>query len=229
MMEGQHMTTDSRAWPELLALGTPRRFERRAEIFAEGDEASAAWFIEAGRVERYVLDAQSGTSARSWVAAGGQLVGLEEILSRRPRATHARAVSMVDAVELPAEVVAEALTRSPELAHFLLLDLSRASLQALAWGRTMSFASVEARLADIIDELRQGERVRRLPTVASLAEIVGTSTRSVERVLRRWSDAGWVRRQGRDLALLATNELRERAASFAIRSAAALPARSCVQ
>ncbi len=205
-----------REWQQLLANGVSRQLVDGQELFAEDDEADVAYWVQGGTLERYVLDGRQGLRARSWIIGEGQLAGLEELVTGGPRLTSARALGLCTIVELPGAMLLDLLESTPASRRLLLATLGRSSLHAVAWARSMSFSTVEQRLAALVCDLlaasRQQEgalRVRRLPTIPRLADVVGTSTRSIERVLGRWSDAGWVRRRRRDLLVLAPELLAE--------------------
>lgn len=182
-------------------------------IFAEEDPAAHAYLILTGQAERFVYDPQHGLQARTQLLAAGACLGLEELLCASPRETNARALTTVRARRLSLTELLDAMRDHEGARRAVLSELGRTHARTVQWGREMAFANIEQRIARYLVEHAQhhqalGLCVSQVATLESIAQVVGASPRSVQRVFGRWRQSGWIARLGPHLQLLAPRQLR---------------------
>lgn len=101
-----------------------RRLQRGTEIFAAGDECEGLYLVVDGLVKLYARGPQGQEKIIEVVGEGG-CVTEALLFNDQPYNVNAAALSDVQLVEVPREVLMMELNRNPELALRFITDLSR--------------------------------------------------------------------------------------------------------
>lgn len=181
-----------------------------AAVFHQGDPADAVYAIVGG-TGRIQVGAPDQNSKRLMVEVlrAGEVFGELGVIDAGRRTADAVADGPVRLVRIPAVLFLAVLSDTPRLgvnlAHLLAARLRR----TFALYQDASFETVETRLARQVLYLaeRDGRRTEQGVRLAGqlrqtdLADLLGTTTRSVITVLNAWRSRGWVSYDG-DKALL---------------------------
>lgn len=108
----------------IAAASCVRRLQRGTEIFAAGEECEGLFLVVDGLVKLYAKGHQGHEKIIEVVGEGG-CVAEALMFNRQPCSVHAAALSDVQLVEVPREVLMKELNRNPELALRFITDLSR--------------------------------------------------------------------------------------------------------
>ncbi len=193
----------------------PRRYGRGDVLFHRGDDSSAAHVLLEGLVKMSALTGD-GREVVFGIAGPGTVIGEIAALTRRPRLVGVRALEPVDSLALPAEVLREAVRRSPALA-LLLLDLAARRLAAADEQRLeLAGLDVLARVArrllalagDPQHSLEGGIVLELLPSQEELASWVAASREAVNRALSQLRDLDCVSVDGRRAVVVDVDALR---------------------
>ncbi len=184
--------------------------KRLDQIFRMGDAADAVFAITAGagRVHLGVTD-EDGKRLMVEVLQAGEVFGEIGVLQAGLRTTDAFAEGAVTLQRIPAAVFRDVLSDTPQLGRNLSLLLAERLRRTFSLFQAASFETVEQRLARQVIYLaeRHGRRTERGIRLTGqlrqpdLADLLGTTTRSVITVLNAWRAREWVSYDG-DKALL---------------------------
>lgn len=189
-----------RAWQRLFAEGAlgPRvTFEDRDEVFAKGAAADAAWFLAEGAVE-ILQPGQDGGSVVVKLLVAPTLFGLIEALGdERETLESVRALGDITCARMERRRLHEIVAREGEATVECLRDVCRAFCVAARF-EPSRLSSVDALLANALlayvdacgEPWDGGVRLRVKRTQADLAQAIGASERSVNKLLSSWKSEG---------------------------------------
>jgi CRP-like cAMP-binding protein len=200
--------------PELTYAGIGARGSlgpnERDIIFRQGTPSDAVYAITggAGRVRVGVPD-QTGKRLMVEVLRQGDVFGEIGVIEASTRTADAYAEGPVRLVRIPRDAFLAVLADTPRLGLNLAQLLASRLRRTFTLFQDASFETVEARLARQVLYLadrdgRRSDRGRALAgqlRQADLADLLGTTTRSVISILNAWRSQGWVSYDG-DKALL---------------------------
>ena len=179
-------------------------------IFHQGDLADAVYAVTGGpgRVHLGVTD-EDGKRLMVEVLQAGDVFGEIGVILGGPRTTDAFAEGAVTIQRIPAAIFLEVLAEVPQLGQRLSTMLATRLRRTFSLFQAASFETVEQRLARQVLYLaerhgRRNEHGIRLSgqlRQTALADLLGTTTRSVITVLNAWRAREWVSYDG-DKALL---------------------------
>lgn len=194
---------------ERLALSARlRRLKRGEFVCRSGDPAGSLFVVVSGRVSISRSGWEGGRRSTEFMAAG-DVFGLPALASLTyPNDIQARAPSLVAALPKP-EVLA-LVHRVPVLARTILEALA-ARLTFLETMLVLAGQPAGRRLASTLVYLRE-KFGRDVPlSRAEVAEMAGIAPETAMRLLRRFEDAGWVRRRPGGVAVVDEAALRREA------------------
>jgi CRP/FNR family transcriptional regulator, cyclic AMP receptor protein len=177
------------------------RYDRGEMIFREGEPAERLFMISDGQVK---LSTESAAGAEHIIAmlGPGQIFGELAVIDRGPRAMNARAMGRTTALGLPSEIFWTMLESRPALARRLLELMARRLRRADQTSQDLVFFDAVTRLARKLLELAEdyGEptgaadqiQLRVRLTQAEMAQMIGLSRSSVNRLIASFVDRGWL-------------------------------------
>lgn len=170
-------------------------------IFMEGDAGDAVYAITGGegRVKIHSVSRNS-KALLAQVFGVGEIFGEIAVIDGKTRTAQATAEGRVQLVRIPGSVFLNALTTQPEVGAGLCRALSERLRRTYALLEDTTFESVEVRFARQVLYLarvgsRQTEQGLRLIgrfRQSDLADLLGTTTRSIITILNAWRAAGVV-------------------------------------
>jgi CRP/FNR family cyclic AMP-dependent transcriptional regulator len=201
-----------------LASRTRRRqYRRNASVFHEGDPGETLYVIVSGRVniQTHAAGEQPVHLARR---GPGEVFGELALIDGKPRMADAVAIESTDVLVLERSDFLRCVEASPRMALSVLACLADRLRQAAEHLESHQCQDVLGRVSGAI--LRQmearagqdssgGVRLGARLSQRQLAEEIGTTRESVNRVLRRLKQVGAIRVEGRDLIVLDAGKLRQ--------------------
>ena len=187
------------------------RFRPGEVIFYEGEQPSGVYVCCTGKVKIY-KSSRGGQQLLLRFESPGDLVGHISLLANWPYADNAEAmeesvVSMVDE-----ETFRRFLLKHSQAAYSLLREVSKDVRRGEARARDIAFKPARARLA--------GTLVRHIPSPTpknpvvsalkrkDLAEMSGLTIETTVRLLKDFETKGYIRREGKEIALINFEKLR---------------------
>lgn len=197
----------------------PVHAERGAVLFAEGDPGDRLYILLSGKVKlsRRSRDGREGLMA---LLGTGDHFGEFELLDGGPRVVGATVVSDARLAVLPKRVLDRWVAHHPYVAEQLLRVIARGIRGHRAAVDDRLFSDVPGRVAGRILQLAQrfgvaedgATRVVHDLTQSELAQFVGASRESVNKVLAEYAGRGWLRLEHKCVVILDNAPLARRAA-----------------
>jgi CRP/FNR family cyclic AMP-dependent transcriptional regulator len=180
----------------LGSILTKRKAQRGSTIFRKGDAGTELIVVHSGTV-KISAPAADGREAVLNVIHEGEIFGEIALLDGRPRTADAIAMTDCDLMVIERREFIALVRQQPEFAlkliEILCARLRRTSEQV----EDMMFLDLRTRLAKVILRLADeagGASPRKIPvTQREISQIIGTSRESVNKQLRSWARAGWIR------------------------------------
>lgn len=189
-------------------------------LFFEGNFPLGLFCISAGTFKVYKLSAE-GKEQIIRFARPGDFVGYHSLIADEPYDVTAEAVEEASVCFIPKREFLELLDQQPTLSKALMqalcqeLGLAQERLQAMA------HKSVRERLAETLLMLHESFQPRdseeeidealiyvKLPR-EDIANVAGSSTETIIRLLSEFKDAGWVELKGKHIRLTDTRALQK--------------------
>lgn len=203
-----------------LGKAAVRRRVRRAEIvYAAGGPGDAAYLIRRGRVKVSRLSSD-GREITLCLYHPGELFGEESLVLETERVCQAQALEECSLLALPQPMLLQLMRAEAAFAVELARLMGQRREQAEDQIVDLAFRDVGARLARLLITLaaRQGSAREHGPTVLNtrlthqeLANCVGTTRETLTLTIDRFRADGWIRFEGRMIALCDAEALRGRA------------------
>jgi len=193
--------------PDLAAEHRPHAVPRRQLLYAEGDEPTRLYFVEAGRVKTSKTTA-AGKELITGFYQAGEFFGYQALLERGPYHDTAVAVEASTLRYIPADEFYDLLLRNAEVSQQfirLLAGRERAREQQLV---ELAYHSLRRRVADTLLRLHEPAGAPIQLTREDLAAVVGTAPESLSRTLSEFRQAGLLELTASGIRLLQPEGLR---------------------
>jgi CRP/FNR family transcriptional regulator, cyclic AMP receptor protein len=185
-----------------VAAGTrSRRFRRGEVIFHVGDPGDALFIIVSGEV-KISLPSEGGDEAILVRLARGDVFGELALLDGAPRSATATALTAVETVVLPRDKFRDLIANEPVVRDALLASLAAELRRLTTHVEELHFLDITGRLAACLARLATDGGIA-LPdgavqlktslTQGDLASMVGSTRQSVNKLLRQFTDDGYLR------------------------------------
>lgn len=197
-----------------------RNYTSGSSVVHAEDPAGGHFFIVAEGEVAVVVETAEGKETVLATLQPGDFFGEMSLLDEAPRAASARAVHSTRLMLLRREEFRRHLREFPQMAFALLVEMNRRLRQSNRRVMGLSYRSMQARVAAAVLGLMEEKGVRQRdegcmrvlirnrPTQRFLAEMAGTTRESVSRTLAAWGRKGLLRAKGRDLFILAEDEIK---------------------
>jgi len=176
------------------------RYGRADVIFREGEPAERLFLIDSGTV-KLSISSPSGHELLIGVLGRGQIFGELEVIDRGPRAMDARAMDTSRVYALDSDMFWTLLENRPALARRLLELMARRLRRADQTSQDLVFFDAPTRLARKLLQLAEehgepedGEAVRVTVRVTQeeLAQMIGVTRESANRLVSSFAGRGWI-------------------------------------
>lgn len=213
-------TTDPGYLAALTPHLTPVHFSRRERIYSEGDGGSAVYILISGKVG---LSTRAANGRHHMLAILGpsEMFGELPIFDPGPHTASATALTDVDAVSLHRDVFRSWVAHRPEITERLLRVMARRLRRTDEDLTDLVFIDTGARVAKQLLRLAQrfgvqengAMRLTHDLTQGEIAQLVGASRETVNKVLTDFTQHGWIRLQGHSMVILEAEPLVHRSLS----------------
>lgn len=196
----------------------PVQFSRRQTIYAEGEPGDRLFIITAGKVKigRRFPD---GRVHLLTIVGPSDVLGELSTFDPGRRSCTATAITDVQAVEMDHGVLRAWIADRPEVAERLLRVLARRMRRSQDDLSDLIFSDAGARLSKQLLRLAQrfgiqedgALRVTHDLTQEELAQLVGSSRETVNKLLTEFTQRGWIRLDGKGVLIIDCERLARRA------------------
>lgn len=192
---------------------------RRGEVlFVEGDEGDRLYIITEGKI-KLGHSSEDGRESLLAILGPGEMIGELTLFDPGKRSTTATAVSPASMLCLDHSDLVQILDTNPEVAKHLLRALAQRLRRTNESLSDLVFSDVPGRVAKALLDLAErfgtpsddGTHVPHDLTQEELAQLVGASRETVNKSLADFVSRGWIRLEGRAVALLDVDRLARRA------------------
>jgi CRP-like cAMP-binding protein len=191
----------------LTAERRPHAVPHRQFVYAEGDEPTRLYFVQAGRVKTTKATA-AGKELITGFYQAGEFFGYQALLEHAPYHDSAVAVEDSTLLYIPAEEFTDLLLRSAEVSQQfirLLAGREREREQQLV---EMAYHSLRRRVADALLRLHAPADPHIHLTREELAAVVGTAPESLSRTLSEFRQDGLIELTPKSIRVLQPDGLR---------------------
>lgn len=188
-----------------LATKVARRPFRPGElIIGEEDPARAFYVVLSGKVKLYKSSAE-GKEQTLYVLGPGEPFGLCTAFAVESFPVSAMALEEGSLLVIPGPVIEEIAGQEPSLLLSIIRVLSRRLKESMALVDSLSLMEIPQRLATYLLSLKPGaagESVTLPITHRELAKILGATPEALSRAIRKMTNEGLLRAEGRGIHLL---------------------------
>ncbi|GAA2770332.1 Crp/Fnr family transcriptional regulator [Mycolicibacterium pallens] len=209
---------DPRDVAELCDSLDRRYFNTGDFIFEQGEPGDLLYIIVTGKV-KIGSSAEDGRENLFHILGPSDMFGELAMLDPGPRISSARALTDVAVVTMDRELLREWIAPRPEVAEQLMRVLAR-RLRRMTTSRTdLVFTDAPGRVAKLLLRLAQRFGVQRDGSVLvnhdltqdEIAQLVGSSRETVNKVLSDFTNRGWIELRCKGLLISDTERLARRA------------------
>lgn len=209
---------DPRDVAELCERLDRRRFAAGELIFDQGEPGTLLYIIARGKV-KIGCAADDGRENLFSILGPSDMFGELATLDPGPRTSSARALTDVTVVTMDRALLREWIAPRPEVAEQLMRILAR-RLRRVTTSRTdLVFSDAPGRVAKLLLRLAQRFGVQRDGSVLvdhdltqdEIAQLVGSSRETVNKVLSDFTSRGWIELRCKGLVISDTERLARRA------------------
>lgn len=202
---------DEASRQSLQSRGITRRYQKGEALFDEGDACRGLFLIRSGAVKIYKLS-ESGREQILAILRAGDSVAELPLFDRAPYPASAAALEESVVLFIPLDRFDEEMARNPQLAVAIIRSLARRMRTLVELVADLSLRQVRQRLARLLLEESQGRAEFRLEsTNEELAARLGSVRDVISRTLSGLQNDGLIRVQGRRIAIVDAEALRDEA------------------
>jgi CRP/FNR family transcriptional regulator len=201
---------------ELEEIALEKKFRRGGQIFSEGDDGDGFYGILQGRVKVFKVS-PDGKEHILHIFTPGQIFGEVPVFAGEKFPANAEALHETRALFFPRSAFMALLQKNPALSLKLLADLSVKLRQFAAQIENLSLKEIPARLATYLlvlaGEQGRDDQVSLSISKGQLASLLGTIPETLSRILAKLSSQQLIRVEGRKIALVDAEGLKDLAQS----------------
>jgi CRP/FNR family transcriptional regulator, cyclic AMP receptor protein len=192
-----------------------QRFPERAQIFQQGEDSRSVMAVADGYVKLSAVTL-NGREVVLDLAGPGSMFGELAVLNGWPRAATATALAECELLSIDGAAFSRALARTPEAMLELIRLLSRRLRKTTAQMTDVIDMPASARIAKALLQLAAlhsrpvpgGLQIELALSQRELGAMTGSIREIINRHLRNWRDAGWLRLSDRSIVLTDVQALR---------------------
>jgi CRP/FNR family transcriptional regulator len=195
-------------------IAVPRRYEKKATIFREGERADGFFVVGQGRVKVFKLS-EDGKEQVLHLIGPWQSFAEATIFEGGTFPAHAEALEGCDLVFLPKRAFTDLLERNPRIALRMMASLSKWLKRMTDLVESISLRDVETRLVRYLSEelsgrgvpIRDGAVLELDVGKSVLASRLGTVPETFSRTLKKLQEEGKIRVRGKQIRILKADAL----------------------
>lgn len=170
-------------------------------IYLQNTEATCFYYLKKGRVKSFI-HSENGNEKVLNVYQEGSLFGQASFFDELPRVSSAVALTPCEIVPIDRELVYAEIRKNPELAMAMLKYLARTVRLLSSHVDDMAFHPADWRVARYLTSLSPAPDGTVPCTQDEIADSISVSRITVSRVLREFSQKGWLTTGYRSIRLL---------------------------
>lgn len=185
----------------------PFTYKKGSYIYHEGSRITGSYFIQTGIIKVY----KTGTDGKEQIirfAKPGEIIGFRSVFSNEPACTTAQVHEDCQLCFIPSEIMINLVKTNGNFALDLVHLACKELGEANEYITDIAQKTVRERVAEVLLQLRnnfgvdQEQYLQISLTREELANIVGTATESVIRLLSEFKDDSIIQLQGRKIKIL---------------------------
>lgn len=179
-------------------------------IFQEGDECYGIYCLKSGLVTLEASALDGGVQLLRW-AKPGEPLGYRAYLTGQSHKYRATALTPVTVCALPADTLRRLTREDPALAEAIIQKLAKdLETSESRWLGLRQKTSTQ-RVATLLLELAQASE--NWPSRKEMARMVDMTAETLTRILSKFHESGWIRKDRRSLSVLKPQELESHSAT----------------
>ena len=208
----KHLNRDEKNllfWEEECEL-----LKRGSIIYAEGDSARGCYFVYSGVLKVF----KTGLEGKEQIirfAKSGDIIGFRSVISQEPACTSSKVIEDAIVCFIPSHALTKLIQANPEFSLELIKITCKELGQANSYITDIAQKSVRERLAEVLMQLMetfglaQDNTLQISLTREELANIVGTATESVIRLLSEFKNDKLIEIKGRKIKIIDIRALKK--------------------
>ena len=198
---------------KVAEIAISKRYAKGAAIFFEGEPGIGFYMVASGKVKIFKTSFD-GREQILHIFGAGEPFGEVPVFHGNPFPANAEALSDCEVLFFPRPEFVGLIHAHPSLALNMLAVLALRLRRFATQVENLSLKEVPGRLASYLQYLmeeqqRQDQVVLDIPK-GQLASLLGTSSETLSRIFNKMSDEGLIRVEGKAIAILDSERLRER-------------------
>ena len=188
--------------------------KRGKVIYAEGDSARGCYFVYSGVLKVF----KTGLEGKEQIirfAKPGDIIGFRSALSQEPACTSSKVIEDAIVCFIPSDTLTKLIQQNPEFSLELIKMTCKELGEANSYITDIAQKSVRERLAEVLMQLMetfglaQDNTLQISLTREELANMVGTATESVIRLLSEFKNDGLIEIKGRKIKIVDVRSLKK--------------------
>jgi len=187
--------------------------KRGSVIYAEGDSARGCYFVYSGVLKVF----KTGLEGKEQIirfGKSGDIIGFRSVLSQEPACTSTKVIEDAIVCFIPSHALTRLIQENPDFSMELIQMTCKELGQANSYITDIAQKSVRERLAEVLIQLmetfglEQDNTLQISLTREELANMVGTATESVIRLLSEFKSDGLIEIKGRKIKIVDIRSLK---------------------
>jgi len=193
----------------LAEVMTVRKFPKDCMVIWAEDEGDSFFVIRSGEV-KVTVNASDGREVILSSLGSGDFFGDMSLLDGEPRSANVITLTPTEVLVLRRVDFLRALHNYPSIAVHLMVALAARLRKADHQTANLALLGIADRICHVLMEIAEedgvetpdGIVIHKRPTHQMIASMSGTARETVTRVLKRLSEEGYIRSQGRELVIV---------------------------
>lgn len=187
--------------------------KRGSVIYSEGDSARGCYFVYSGILKIF----KTGLEGKEQIirfAKSGEIIGFRSALSQEPACTSSKVIEEAVVYFIPNYTITQLIEKNPAFSIELIKMTCRELGDANSYITDIAQKSVRERLAEVLMHLMEtfglaeDDTLQISLTREELANMVGTATESVIRLLSEFKNDGLIEIKGRKIKIVDVRSLK---------------------
>lgn len=190
-----------------------RLLKRGSVIYSEGDSSRGCYFVYSGILKIF----KTGLEGKEQIirfAKSGEIIGFRSALSQEPACTSSKVIEEAIVYFIPNQTITQLIEKNPAFSIELIKMTCRELGDANSYITDIAQKSVRERLAEVLMHLMEtfglaeDNTLQISLTREELANMVGTATESVIRLLSEFKNDGLIEIKGRKIKIVDVRALK---------------------
>jgi CRP-like cAMP-binding protein len=203
----------------IFSNNSDKFFSKGTDVYRQNSRINGCYFVYSGIIKVF----KTGTEGKEQIirfAKRGDLIAFRSVINKELACTSAKAVDNSVLYYIPSSTLINLLKSNPEFSYHMIRITCKELEESNCYITDIAQKSVKERLAEVLDMLindfgLDNDKILQIAiTREELANMVGTATESVIRLLSEFKTEKILESQGRKLRILNQNKLSEIAKTY---------------